>query len=40
MSSNNIKFALYDLTGTAKEFYFVDEVAVPKPVLELSLIHI
>jgi hypothetical protein len=25
------KFALYDFTGTPKEFYFVDEVEVPKP---------
>ena len=39
MSSNNIKFALYDFTGTAREFYFVDEVTVPKPVLEPTMSH-
>lgn len=39
MSSNNIKFALYDFTGTPKEFYFVDEVVVPKPVLEPTVSH-
>jgi len=39
MSSNNIKFALYDFTGTPKEFYFVDEVEVPKPVLEPTVSH-
>ena len=37
--SSNIKFALYDFTGTPKEFYFVDEVEVPKPVLEPTMSH-
>ncbi|NBT26499.1 MAG: VWA domain-containing protein, partial [Actinobacteria bacterium] len=39
MSNNNIKFALYDFTGAAREFYFVDEVTVPKPVLEPTMSH-
>ena len=37
--SSNIKFALYDFNGTPKEFYFVDEVEVPKPVLEPTVSH-
>jgi hypothetical protein len=37
--SSNIKFALYDFTGAPKEFYFVDEVEVPKPVLEPTMSH-
>jgi hypothetical protein len=37
--ASNIKFALYDFTGTPKEFYFVDEVEVPKPVLEPTVSH-
>lgn len=37
--SSNIKFALYDFNGTPKEFYFVDEVIVPKPVLEPTVSH-
>ena len=39
MATNNIKFALYDFNGTPKEFYFVDEVEVPKPVLEPTVSH-
>jgi hypothetical protein len=37
--ASNIKFALYDFNGTPKEFYFVDEVEVPKPVLEPTVSH-
>jgi hypothetical protein len=37
--ASNIKFALYDFTGAPKEFYFVDEVEVPKPVLEPTVSH-
>jgi len=37
--SSNIKFALYDFNGSPKEFYFVDEVEVPKPVLEPTMSH-
>ena len=37
--ASNIKFALYDFSGTTKEFYFVDEVEVPKPVLEPTVSH-
>ena len=37
--ASNIKFALYDFNGTPKEFYFVDEVEVPKPVLEPTMSH-
>ena len=37
--SSNIKFALYDFNGAPKEFYFVDEVEVPKPVLEPTVSH-
>ena len=39
MATNNIKFALYDFNGTPKEFYFADEVEVPKPVLEPTVSH-
>jgi len=37
--SSNIKFALYDFNGSPKEFYFVDEVVVPKHVLEPTVAH-
>jgi hypothetical protein len=37
--ASNIKFALYDFNGSAKEFYFVDEVPVPRPVLEPTVSH-
>lgn len=33
------KFALYDFAGKAREFFVVDEIAVPKPVLEPTVSH-
>ena len=33
------KFALYDFAGKPREFYYVDEIAVPKPVLEPTVSH-
>jgi len=35
----NTKFALYDFAGNPREYYFVDEVAVPRPVLEPTISH-
>jgi hypothetical protein len=33
------KFALYDFAGKPREFYLVNEIDVPKPVLEKSVTH-
>ena len=33
------KFALYDFAGKPREFYLVNEVEVPKPVLEKTVTH-
>lgn len=33
------KFALYDFNGSPREFYIVDEIDVPKPVLEKTVSH-
>lgn len=33
------KFALYDFNGSPREFYVVEEVEVPKPVLEPTVSH-
>ena len=33
------KFALYDFNGRATAHYLVDEIEVPKPVLEASVSH-
>ena len=33
------KFALYDFAGKPREYYLVDEMTVPKPVLEPTLSH-
>lgn len=33
------KFALYDFNGNAREHYVVDEIDIPKPVLEASVSH-
>ena len=35
----NTKFALYDFAGNPREYYLVDEVTVPKPVLEKTVSH-
>jgi len=35
----NTKFALYDFAGKPREYYVVDEVIVPKPVLEPTISH-
>jgi hypothetical protein len=37
--SVNTKFALYDFAGNPRDYYFVDEVIVPKPVLEPTISH-
>lgn len=33
------KFALYDFNGNPREFYLVDEIEVPRPVLEPTVSH-
>ena len=33
------KFALYDFSGTPREYFLVDEIDVPKPVLEPTVSH-
>lgn len=37
--SVNTKFALYDFAGNPRDYYFVDEVTVPRPVLEKTVSH-